>query len=616
MDAQGLERFNISDGEFNQLLVRVEPYSPELARQIASEIKNDLAKVNIRVSNAIYQDPNEHWGRLFVEGFNFVLQILAVISMVMSVILVANTLTALITQQINQIGVIKAVGGRTSVILRIYLITVLVYGVLALLIALLPGAWVAFILTKTFLNLFNIDFDTFHISTQAVLWQGVSALLIPLLAALRPVLKGAGLTVQEAIASYGIGADFGSNWLDRSVERLGQRFLSSPYAIALGNMFRRKGRLLLTQLVLITAGTMFLVVVSLATSTDLTVANDLNRRSYDVRINFTDRERADRLVKMAQTISGVEWSEVWLTQAASILKEGQRLRDAGVGAQLTGMPLGSESYRPIIVAGRWLRPGDDRVLVINKETADDNNINVGDPVTLNLGDLGDDTWQVIGIYQTVFNDAFGESPVYAPLEAVYDATKKYNRGTRLLVRTSRHDRVFTQAVSQQLQTIFEDRNMDLALLGTGTTYEDREFADSQYAININMLLMLALIVALVGGIGLMGALSINVVERTREIGVMRAIGARSRSIMGMFVLEGVLQGVLSWTVAVPLSFALGHPLARQLGQTMLDIDLDYSYSFGAVLVWLGVILVIAALASVLPARSATQISVRESLAYV
>jgi putative ABC transport system permease protein len=115
--------------------------------------------------------------------------------------------------------------------------------------------------------------------------------------------------------------------------------------------------------------------------------------------------------------------------------------------------------------------------------------------------------------------------------------------------------------------------------------------------------------------GLMGALSISVVERTREIGVMRAIGARSRSIMGMFIMEGVLQGLISWLVAAPLSFLIGYPVARQLGQTMLDIDLDYSYSYGAVLIWLGVILAIAALAATVPARNATRISVRESLAY-
>jgi putative ABC transport system permease protein len=96
---------------------------------------------------------------------------------------------------------------------------------------------------------------------------------------------------------------------------------------------------------------------------------------------------------------------------------------------------------------------------------------------------------------------------------------------------------------------------------------------------------------------------------------MRAIGARSRAIIGMFILEGALQGLVSWAIAAPLSFLVGYPVARQLGQTMLDIDLDYSYSFQAVLIWLVIVLVIAALASILPARSAIRISVRQSLAY-
>src|SRR6185503_9029050 len=138
-----------------------------------------------------------------------------------------------------------------------------------------------------------------------------------------------------------------------------------------------------------------LMVVSLADSTDLTVANDLNRRQYDVRLGFDDRQRADRLVRMAATVPGVEASEVWLTQPASILKAGQRLRDAGVGAVLTGLSLENAMYQPIIVTGRWLQPGDDRVIVLFKDTADENNIKVGDTVTLNLGELGDGSWQVI-----------------------------------------------------------------------------------------------------------------------------------------------------------------------------------------------------------------------------
>lgn len=89
---------------------------------------------------------------------------------------------------------------------------------------------------------------------------------------------------------------------------------------------------------------------------------------------------------------------------------------------------------------------------------------------------------------------------------------------------------------------------------------------------------------MVGEIGLMGALSISVIERTKEIGILRAVGARSRTIVGMFVLEGLVQGCLSWLAAVPISLATTPSLATILGKTMFGADLSYRYNPQAVLV--------------------------------
>ena len=120
-------------------------------------------------------------------------------------------------------------------------------------------------------------------SSRAVSYQVLAAIAAPMLAALWPILKGAGLTVREAIASYGLGSGrFGRSRFDRTIERLGRRFLSAPYAVALGNMFRRKDRLLLTQSVLIVAGAMFLMVMSLSASITLTLDNEFGRRNYDI----------------------------------------------------------------------------------------------------------------------------------------------------------------------------------------------------------------------------------------------------------------------------------------------------------------------------------------------
>jgi putative ABC transport system permease protein len=612
--AQGqVSPFNIPQGEFGQLLVRVAPYSPELAREVGSEIKDQLAKENIEVAVTFFQDPEEHWGRLFVEGLNVVLQILAVVSLFMSVILVLTTLTAIITQQTDQIGIIKAIGGTTGTIVKIYLAGVLVFGLLALFVSLPLGALLAFGVTKWFLNLFNIDYEVFLVSNQAIFLQVIAAIAAPLIAALWPVLSGATITVREAIASYGLGGDFGSSWLDRTVERIGQRLLSSSYAMALSNMFRRKGRLILTQLVLVTAGTMFLMVMSLSSSVTHTLDNDLGRRGYDIFFLFGDLQRIDRTVQMAESLEEVEKAEIWFSHSATILREGQKLKEAGLGADLIGIPIGSDMYQPLVVAGRWLEPGDERVIVIGRETAVENDIQIGDTVTLDLAELGDDEWQVVGLYQVIFGGGFSTDAIYAPQHAMFDATKKNNQGSQLYVRTRFHDADYTAAVDDELRGAYIARNMDV-FFGQ-TMHEIRQQALSQFGITINMLMFLAVVVALVGGIGLMGSLSISVVERTREIGVMRAIGARSATIMGMFVMEGVLQGVFSWLIAVPFSFLAGSPLANALGQTMFEANLDYQYNYQAVVIWLVVILVISTLASILPARSATRISVRDSLAY-
>ena len=250
MSAEGMERFGVPPGKFSQFYVRVTPYSEEYAKEVASTLKDRLAKQDISVGAFMYENPDKHWGRTFMDAMTQVQQLLALICVVIGGVLVFNTISNLITQQTNQIGILKAIGGRAPRIVGMYLVSALVYGGLAFLIAFPLGAIVAHVFTKVFLNLFNIDYDTFHISRDAVVLQALSALLAPLLAGLPPILKGAAITVREAIASYGLGGGYHSGRLDRFVEAIGARLLPTHYATALGNMFRHKGRLLLTQLVL------------------------------------------------------------------------------------------------------------------------------------------------------------------------------------------------------------------------------------------------------------------------------------------------------------------------------------------------------------------------------
>ncbi len=612
-DAEGMERFGIPQGMFNELTVRVTPYSTDHAKEVASALKDRLGQQDIGVAATVYQDPNRHWGRMFMDPLAIVMQVMAIVSLLLSTVLVLNTSMALITQQTNQIGVLKAVGGTSKTIIQVYLTTVLVYSLLALFISFPLGAMMAFASAQGFLSLFNIQYTNFQFSESAVILQLVAALIVPLLAALWPVMHGASITVREAIASYGLGADFGSSRFDRAVERIGRRFLPSHYAVSLANTFRRKGRLILTEIVLIVAGAMFLMLMSLNSSIAATLDSEFARRDYDISISFERIQRIDRAVEVAQMVDGVVKADMWVGHSASILRQGQKTKEAGLGTNLVGMPAEDPMYTPMIVAGRWLKPGDDRVVVIPKQIADDNNLQIGDTVTLDLAELGKSDWKIIGLHKAISASDMDVNNIYVPRDAFLVATSRVGRGSAVLVKTQAHDATSVQAIADKLQELYRQRNMKASAIQTGPG--ERISLDSRFAIVVYMLLAMAFVAALVGGIGQMGALSIGVMERTKEIGVLRAIGARSGTIMRMFMLEGVLQGMLSWLIAVPVSFAFAPLFSMAIGHAMFGVNLDYQYNYEMAVAWLVVVLVIGVLASILPARNATRVSVRQSLAY-
>jgi putative ABC transport system permease protein len=128
-------------------------------------------------------------------------------------------------------------------------------------------------------------------------------------------------------------------------------------------------------------------------------------------------------------------------------------------------------------------------------------------------------------------------------------------------------------------------------------------------------LIMAVLTALVGSIGLTGTMSINVLERTREIGVMRTIGAVDSVIMQSVIVEGLVIGLITWVLAIGLSFPISSLLLKIVGQAMMGSVLRLSFTPLGILIWLGVVIVLSVIASIMPARSAARLTINEVLAY-
>ena len=126
---------------------------------------------------------------------------------------------------------------------------------------------------------------------------------------------------------------------------------------------------------------------------------------------------------------------------------------------------------------------------------------------------------------------------------------------------------------------------------------------------------MAFMSAAIGALGLMSMMSLNVLERTREIGVMRSIGATNRAVGGIVIGEGLIIGVVSWLIAIPVSVPISLIFNSSLGNIMFGGPLAFIFSFQGLIIWLAIVIFISFIASMLPAYRAMRMSVRETLAY-
>jgi putative ABC transport system permease protein len=173
--------------------------------------------------------------------------------------------------------------------------------------------------------------------------------------------------------------------------------------------------------------------------------------------------------------------------------------------------------------------------------------------------------------------------------------------------------MFQSELAKKIKAHFDGRGLQVRRIET--TASIRENIEYQFNIIVILLSIMAILIAIVGGLGLTGTMSINVLERTREIGVIRAVGASDASVVKIFIVEGLFIGMLSWMIGAILALPISRMLSDAVGTSLLEAPLSYTFSTQGALLWLAIVLILSALASILPAWNASRLTVREVLAY-
>jgi putative ABC transport system permease protein len=449
---------------------------------------------------------------------------------------------------------------------------------------------------------------SFEVSTTALLVQAVVALLSPAVVAVIPIFAGARVTVQEAINTYGLRGAVGL--LDRLLVRF--EFIPRLVLLTISNTFRNKGRVFLTEITLVGAGVIFLMVMNTRLSLTYTFSNVIfSIFDANVMIELQEAERIKEIEALTLSQPGVEAVEVWGLAKGTARLQGQPESNDDSKINLRGLPINAKTYVPQMRAGRWLMTGDAYSIVLNHKLAEEMGVGVGDWITIDIPTKGESNWRVVGL---VFEPLDQESAL-VPRETLLREIRQVGRGKSIRVQTVHGDAAAEAAVANALRTLYEEQSYEVVVSLQDTSHNMIKQQLERMSIMISLLGAMAALISMVGAVSLSGTLSINVTERTREIGVMRAIGASSMVVGSQFIGEGLILGWLSWLFAIPLSVPAGWLLVKGLSG-LVNINLVYQYSEIGVLVWFVVITILTVIASWFPAQKAAQTCVRESLAYV
>jgi putative ABC transport system permease protein len=575
---------------------RHEPVDAAHADRMGQQLAAWLRAEGVDVHELRVPPPREHPHQRQMVTVLLLLVSFGVLSLLLSSVVVATSLSALMTRQVREIGVMKALGARSSQLRALYAALVMSLGGLAALLAAPLGLMAARAWARVISEMLNFELVSRSVPAWVFVLQVVAGVCFPLLTARGVIQSATNVSVRAALDAYEAPAKPVLAWL-----RLPRVWR---------NLLRRPKRLAFTLLLLATGGGLFIAALSLAGAWEANLAKMQATRHYDVEVRLHEPPPTGLGLEGVPDVRKVEW---WGYAPAAFAVAGRidtvrTYPDRAHGSLiLLAPPPETRLISFPLLAGRWLQPGDDDGVVLNHVAAAQRaGVRVGDQLTVSAEGVTARV-RVVGIVEEVgaagvvymsrraFQGRFG-APRLARLTTASNSASERNLAITTIEQELAHAGASVQVV------------MSFAELRTAV--------GDHVVVLVNALVALAAVLGCVGLLGLSSSMTTAVVERTREIGVMKAMGAVRRRILRDILAEGVLTAGLSAMLAVLLALPLAALVEAHLGRLGFLAPLPFVVSVSGAALWTALVLVASLLATWLPARRAAGISVREAIAHV
>ncbi|SCG50719.1 ABC transporter permease [Micromonospora halophytica] len=582
--------------------------------------------------------------------FNKVLLGFAAVALLVGTFLILNTFSIIVAQRTRELALMRAIGASGRQIIGSVVLEAVAVGLIASVLGLAAGIGVGALLAYLFGKLAGgLSLAGLGVPAAAVIGAFAVGLVITMIAALLPALRAARIppiaamqdvatpdrpltkvtvggavvtAIGAALLFLGLSGNAGDNTLATILGGVLFAFIgvalltpliSRPVVSLLGAVFAwsvpgKLGRLNSGRNPRRTAITAAALMVGIALVTGVTVILDSAKGSLSALVE--DRIKAELVISGAQ--SGPRppsFDPAVLEQAARIpgvqLVDGEYGDMASIDGQRTWVGASSNvaalerMFGAKAVAGDISRLGPEEMLV-SSDTAKSRNVSVGSQVTVQLSRGEARTYTVSGIYES----SQLTNPAVLPPQATKDfAVPQPIQGFVQLAPGAR-----VADVQPQLERLLAD-SPEVSVADRDAFIKQQTSQVDTLLTMIQILLALAIVIAV---LGIINTLALSVLERTRELGLLRAIGLRRAQTMRMITVEAVVISIFGALLGVVVGTGLGAAVVEALKDEGIT---DLILPWGQMAVFLGLAAIIGVIAAVLPAVRAARINVLGAIAH-
>ncbi len=646
-------------GKFDEIAITVPKQISDRPAQL-EQLKNTLQQRIGKQGDVVYPETRGEVVGQMLATYQLGLSLFAIIALIVGVYLVYNTFSMTVTERIRDIGMLRAIGMSRK---QIYL-TILFEALIISFIGSTFGIPLGVILAKGLLRMTG-SLITSNDVAITITWQTFSEAVsvgigVALLAALQPAWKAANISPIDALrirASsnqvvrpviwisglgmicigfaliYGVtwpeswvftigsitvlmifsGATLTIVWVIQYLEIFTRIFARKLYGnegeIGSANIQRSLSRTALTVASLMVALTMIISITSVSNSfkkdisawIDSALGGDLYVRSA-----VTMRESFGEKLK---SIPGV--AVVTPTRILSVRADPQSLPTRNQQNEFYFNAIDPESFRKIAdlefvsdqgnAEDNWAQFRKGNAIFISNVMADRYHLKQGDKLIL-LTHRGKHSFTIAGVVLDFTGQRGVIYGTYQDLHA-YFAEQGVDRFTLKVVEG--------YSIKQVANTI-EERYQKRNYISLQTTQDFKQSILDLVERSFHLFDVLGLIGVIIGGLGVINTMTMNVIERQREIGGLRSIGMTRHQVMRMILAEALAHGIMGGIYGLTFGFLIAKVLILGMN-LMIGYNLRYRFIFQPYIIGLILALVVTQIAAIAPARRAARVNIIDAI---